>query len=92
MHALPTADRWSFQRFVESSVSEGFLRAPVVIQGMAGSHIARNGRPYVNFSGINSGLATGAAGARCVLRIGQALWALEHQCATKHSLLSVGAV
>lgn len=53
MDILPKVDRWGFQRFVESSVSEGFLREPVIMQGMSGSRITRNGLPYVNFSGIN---------------------------------------
>jgi len=53
MDIVPKADRWGFQDFVESSVSEGFLREPVLMQGMSGSRITRNGLPYVNFSGIN---------------------------------------
>lgn len=53
MEIVPKTDRWGFQHFVESSVSEGFLREPVVMQGMSGSRITRNGLPYVNFSGIN---------------------------------------
>ncbi|MBU6960603.1 pyridoxal phosphate-dependent aminotransferase family protein [Pseudomonas sp. CVAP len=53
MEISPNVDRWGFQRFVESSVSEGFLREPVIMEGMSGSRITRNGLPYVNFSGIN---------------------------------------
>ncbi len=53
MEISPNVDRWGFQRFVESSVSEGFLREPVLMEGMSGSRITRNGLPYVNFSGIN---------------------------------------
>lgn len=46
-------DRWGFKRFVQSSVSEGFLRPPVIMQGMSGPNITRDGQPFVNFSGIN---------------------------------------
>ena len=45
--------RWGFKEFVENSRQEGFLRSPVIMQGMSGSHISREGRPFVNFSGIN---------------------------------------
>lgn len=45
--------RWGFQRFVASSVAEGFLHEPVIMQGMSGAEVTRNGRSYVNFSGIN---------------------------------------
>ncbi|HGM5492725.1 TPA: aminotransferase class I/II-fold pyridoxal phosphate-dependent enzyme [Serratia fonticola] len=47
------ADRWGFKRFIEASVAEGFLRETVVMEGMSGPRIVRNGKPYVNFSGIN---------------------------------------
>ena len=68
MEISPNVDRWGFQRFVESSVSEGFLREPVLMEGMSGSRITRNGLPYVNFFGDQlPRLATGPASARCVL-------------------------
>lgn len=46
-------DIWGFKQFVASSVSEGFLRSPVIMQGMSGPNITRDGHPFVNFSGIN---------------------------------------
>src|SRR5438445_5187954 len=46
-------DRWGFKQFVSASVAEGFLRKPVVMQGMSGPNITRDGLPFVNFSGIN---------------------------------------
>ncbi|QPF73201.1 pyridoxal phosphate-dependent aminotransferase family protein [Roseateles sp. DAIF2] len=46
-------DRWGFKQFVEASVNEGFLRPPVLMQGMSGPRISREGQPYINFSGIN---------------------------------------
>lgn len=46
-------DIWGFKQFVASSVSEGFLRSPVIMQGMSGPKITRDGRSFVNFSGIN---------------------------------------
>ncbi|HRK87131.1 MAG TPA: pyridoxal phosphate-dependent aminotransferase family protein [Alcaligenes faecalis] len=53
MGTVAQLDRWGFKRFVESSVTEGFLREPVIMQGMSGPRIVRNGKPYINFSGIN---------------------------------------
>lgn len=53
MGCLSNAERWGFKRFIESSVAEGFLPETVIMQGMSGPRIVRNGKPYVNFSGIN---------------------------------------
>lgn len=53
MGCLMNTERWGFKRFIESSVAEGFLPETVIMQGMSGPRIVRNGKPYVNFSGIN---------------------------------------
>jgi len=53
MACMQSLDRWGFKQFVESSVDEGFLRDLVIMQGMSGPRIIRDGRLYVNFSGIN---------------------------------------
>lgn len=53
MESQVSDDRWGFKQFVKSSVSEGFLRPPVIMQGMSGPNITRDGQPFVNFSGIN---------------------------------------
>ena len=51
--SLNGESRWGFKEFVTSSRKEGFLREPVLMKGMSGSHIVRNDEPYINFSGIN---------------------------------------
>jgi len=53
MDNIHSKDRWGFKSFVEHSKQEGFLREPVVMQGMSGPRIIRDGQQHVNFSGIN---------------------------------------
>lgn len=53
MENIINTDRWGFKHFVNTSVSEGFLRDPIIMQGMSGPRIMRNGQSFINFSGIN---------------------------------------